>query len=90
MTGRTLALGLTWRAQNRGVMFESVKQKNKRLRITSGLRTRSSGENSVEVDTESEDRPEGGLAWAERSDRDVEELLEGEETKDKRKYLISL
>lgn len=37
--------------------------------------TRSSGESSAEVDTESEDIAEGGLAGAERSERDVEALV---------------
>lgn len=39
-----------------------------------GLQTLSSGENSA-VDTESEDMAEGGLAWADRSDREVDVLL---------------
>lgn len=37
--------------------------------------TLSSGESSVEVDTESEDMAEGGLAWADRSEREVEVLV---------------
>lgn len=36
--------------------------------------TRSSGENSADVDTESEDKTDGGLAWAEWSEREVEVL----------------
>ncbi|KAG7223265.1 hypothetical protein INR49_015621 [Caranx melampygus] len=39
-----------------------------------GLQTLSSGENSA-VDTESEDMAEGGLAWADRSEREVDVLL---------------
>lgn len=42
---------------------------------TCRLLTLSSGESSAEVDTESEDMAEGGLAWADRSDREVEELV---------------
>lgn len=37
--------------------------------------TLSSGESSADVDTESEDMAEGGLAGAERSERDVEALV---------------
>lgn len=37
--------------------------------------TLSSGESSAEVDTESEDMAEGGLAGAERSEREVEALV---------------
>lgn len=36
--------------------------------------TLSSGERSVEVDAESEDMAEGGLAWPDRSEREVEVL----------------
>ena len=36
----------------------------------------SSGESSAEVLTESEDMAEGGFAWAERSEREVEVLLD--------------
>lgn len=39
------------------------------------LRTFSSGEISADVAAESEDIAEGGLAWAERSERDVEVLM---------------
>lgn len=39
------------------------------------LLTLSSGESSVEVDTESEDMAEGGLACADRSEREVEVLV---------------
>lgn len=41
----------------------------------SSLLTLSSGESSVEVDTESEDMAEGGLACADRSEREVEVLV---------------
>lgn len=46
------------------------------------LLTLSSGESSAEVATESEDIPEGGLAWADRSDREVEELVRDNMTND--------
>lgn len=39
--------------------------------------TRSSVESSVDGDTESEDMAEGGLAWADRSEREVEVLVSG-------------
>ncbi len=39
------------------------------------LLTLSSGESSAEVDTESEDIAEGGFAWADRSEREVEVLV---------------
>lgn len=44
------------------------------------LLTLSSGESSVEVDTESEDMAEGGLVWAERSEREVEVLTGDKKT----------
>lgn len=37
--------------------------------------TLNSGESSAEVDTDSEDMAEGGLAGAERSEREVEALM---------------
>lgn len=39
------------------------------------LLTLSSGESSVEVDTESEDMAKGSLAWADQSEREVEVLV---------------
>lgn len=50
-----------------------------------GVLTLSSGESSVEVATESEDMAEGGLAWAERSEREVEVLVGDNMTNHERK-----
>lgn len=50
--------------------------------------TLSSGESSAEVDTESEDMAEGGLAGADRSEREVEVLLRDDAANNKRKHLV--
>lgn len=50
------------------------------------LLTLSSGESSADVATESEDIAEGGLAWAERSEREVEVLVRDSMTNHERKY----
>lgn len=40
------------------------------------------------MDTESEDMAEGGLTWADRSEREVEVLVRDNMTNDERKYLV--
>lgn len=50
--------------------------------------TLSSGESSAEVDTESEDMAEGGLAGADRSEREVEVLLRDDMANNKRKHFV--
>lgn len=48
-----------------------------------------SGESSAEAANESEDIANGGLAWADRSEREVEVLVRDTMTRDERKYFES-
>lgn len=78
-------------AEKRRVMFRSLSLTIDKAAgsewSTCRILTLSSGESSAEVDTESEDMAEGGLAWADRSEREVEVLVRDDMTDDERKYL---
>lgn len=65
-----------------------MKQQQHDVSVWCRLLTLSSGESSAEVATESDDIAEGGLTWAERSEREVEVLERENMTNDDRKVSI--
>lgn len=72
--GKSFGLNLIG-PEKRRVIFQVYLLLGGKMLVSHLILTLSSGESSAEVDTESEDMAEGGLAWADRSDREVDELV---------------